>query len=175
MREIQPVGPYYLAGYCSGGVVAFEMARQLEAANEAVGLLALIDSAAPRAGNLPRLLFDIATRRKDWRLSQERLYATILNSLGLPQLRRLRGTAESHRWALWSYRPRRPFRGRITLFRPSDFDVGGGPTLGWGRYASGGVDVYPIEGRHTDLVKEPGVRELARRLNECLARAPASP
>ncbi|MEO7298666.1 MAG: thioesterase domain-containing protein, partial [Verrucomicrobiota bacterium] len=45
MRKIQPVGPYHLGGYCFGGVVAFEMAQQLHAHGEKIGLLALLDSA----------------------------------------------------------------------------------------------------------------------------------
>ena len=46
IRTVQPQGPYYLGGYCFGGNVAFEMARQLEAAGEPVALLTLLDSAA---------------------------------------------------------------------------------------------------------------------------------
>src|SRR5690606_7286479 len=46
IRTVQPRGPYYLSGYCFGGNVAYEMARQLEAAGETVALLALLDSAA---------------------------------------------------------------------------------------------------------------------------------
>jgi FkbH-like protein len=45
----QTKGPYYLGGYCFGGYVAYEMARYLEAAGEQVGLLLLIDSAAPNS------------------------------------------------------------------------------------------------------------------------------
>ncbi len=47
VREQQPRGPYLLGGYSMGGVVAFEMARQLEAGGEAAALLVLIDSFAP--------------------------------------------------------------------------------------------------------------------------------
>ncbi|HZM01643.1 MAG TPA: amino acid adenylation domain-containing protein [Candidatus Saccharimonadales bacterium] len=47
MRAIQPAGPYQLGGYCFGGVVAYEMARQLEAQSETVSLLALLDSSPP--------------------------------------------------------------------------------------------------------------------------------
>ena len=50
MRTIQPTGPYHLAGYCFGGVIAFEMARQLRSKGMKVGLLALIESTPP---NLP--------------------------------------------------------------------------------------------------------------------------
>jgi thioesterase domain-containing protein len=55
IRARQPVGPYLLAGWSAGGVVAFEMARQLRSRGEAVALLALIDSQAPSAGVAPTL------------------------------------------------------------------------------------------------------------------------
>jgi amino acid adenylation domain-containing protein len=47
MRAVQPHGPYLLSGYCFGGNVAYEMACQLEAAGEPIGLLVLLDSAPP--------------------------------------------------------------------------------------------------------------------------------
>jgi thioesterase domain-containing protein len=47
LRSFQPTGPYFIGGYCFGGYVAYEIARLLREANEPVGLLALIDSAAP--------------------------------------------------------------------------------------------------------------------------------
>ncbi len=53
MRTVQPAGPYRLAGACFGGVVAFEMARQLESEGERVEFLGLIDAFAP--GALERL------------------------------------------------------------------------------------------------------------------------
>lgn len=50
LRAHQPRGPYLLGGYCFGGVVAYEMARQLEAKGETVSLLALINCAPPNSG-----------------------------------------------------------------------------------------------------------------------------
>ena len=44
IRQLQPDGPYHLAGYCFGGTVAYEMACQLRAQGQRVGLLALIES-----------------------------------------------------------------------------------------------------------------------------------
>lgn len=49
VRAQQPHGPYLLGGYSMGGVVAFEMARQLEACGEHAELLVLVDSFAPCA------------------------------------------------------------------------------------------------------------------------------
>ena len=43
LRQFQPRGPYHLGGYCFGGNVAFEMARQLKAQNQEVALLFLMN------------------------------------------------------------------------------------------------------------------------------------
>jgi thioesterase domain-containing protein/acyl carrier protein len=42
IRQVRPHGPYALGGFCKGGLVAFEMARQLEAAGETVSSLVLL-------------------------------------------------------------------------------------------------------------------------------------
>jgi amino acid adenylation domain-containing protein len=56
LREFQPHGPYYLGGYCFGGVVAYEMARQLREAREEIGFLAAINSNPPNSSYThPRL------------------------------------------------------------------------------------------------------------------------
>jgi thioesterase domain-containing protein len=44
VRGAQPHGPYLVGGWSNGGVIAFEMARQLAAAGEAVERLFVIDS-----------------------------------------------------------------------------------------------------------------------------------
>jgi thioesterase domain-containing protein/acyl carrier protein len=43
LRKFQPYGPYRLGGYCFGGNVAYEMARQLRGQGEDVALLLLIN------------------------------------------------------------------------------------------------------------------------------------
>jgi acyl-coenzyme A synthetase/AMP-(fatty) acid ligase/thioesterase domain-containing protein/acyl carrier protein len=51
VRSIQARGPYFIGGHSFGGIVAWEMARQLQAAGEPVGLLVLLDPVyAPSAG-----------------------------------------------------------------------------------------------------------------------------
>ncbi|HKX42698.1 MAG TPA: amino acid adenylation domain-containing protein [Burkholderiaceae bacterium] len=61
IRSAQPQGPYLIGGLCAGGVIAFEVARQLEAQGERVALLALLDVAdveTPlRAGRLTHRRF----------------------------------------------------------------------------------------------------------------------
>ncbi|MCX7362310.1 MAG: AMP-binding protein, partial [Alphaproteobacteria bacterium] len=49
IRAVQPAGPYRLAGWSMGGLIAYEMARQLQQAGERVASLALIDSYTPDA------------------------------------------------------------------------------------------------------------------------------
>src|SRR5262249_49388895 len=44
LREVAPRGPYLLAGWSLGGIVAFEMARELRRSGHDVGLLALLDT-----------------------------------------------------------------------------------------------------------------------------------
>ncbi|BBD64384.1 amino acid adenylation domain-containing protein [Nostoc commune NIES-4072] len=44
IRKIQPNGPYLLGGHCYGGVLAFEIAQQLQKQGQTVGLLVVIDA-----------------------------------------------------------------------------------------------------------------------------------
>ena len=44
IREVQPEGPYYIGGYSFGGMLAFEMAHQLQEQGQEIALLALIDA-----------------------------------------------------------------------------------------------------------------------------------
>ena len=48
---VQPYGPYRLGGNCFGGLVAFEMANQLQSKGEKVDLLVLLNPATPRPKN----------------------------------------------------------------------------------------------------------------------------
>ncbi len=67
MRSMQPHGPYYLGGYCFGGIVAYEMARQLEAQDEPVPLLAIISASAPVRTGSPIPLYHPRRLRNIWR------------------------------------------------------------------------------------------------------------
>jgi thioesterase domain-containing protein len=61
IRLIQPHGPYLLGGMCAGGVIAYEIARQLQYHGETVGMVALLDAA------------DVMTPAKTWRFAQQRI------------------------------------------------------------------------------------------------------
>jgi len=47
IRSLRPEGPYLLGGHCYGGIVAFEVARQLVADGQDVALLALFEVPTP--------------------------------------------------------------------------------------------------------------------------------
>ncbi|MBB4636981.1 thioesterase domain-containing protein [Longimicrobium terrae] len=84
IRAVQPHGPYYLASWSFGGIVAFEMAVQLEQAGEEVAFTGLLDTTAPGLMNelgwerdadiVVSLAHDVAVReRRPFRLSAEEL------------------------------------------------------------------------------------------------------
>jgi thioesterase domain-containing protein len=52
MRSRQPNGPYRIGGYCLGGVIAYEMARQLEKTGEEVSVLAVFEGSLPDTGDV---------------------------------------------------------------------------------------------------------------------------
>jgi len=47
IKTVQPKGPYYLAGWCVGGMVAYELAAQLEKMGEEVKFLAIFNTTPP--------------------------------------------------------------------------------------------------------------------------------
>ncbi|PYJ58723.1 MAG: non-ribosomal peptide synthetase [Verrucomicrobia bacterium] len=72
IRTVQPRGPYYLSGYCLGGNVAYEIARQLHEQGEPVALLALLESTPANTSYervpwwRPRFLFDFTINAVHW-------------------------------------------------------------------------------------------------------------
>jgi len=174
MRNLQPDGPYLLAGYSAGGVVAYEVAQQLAAAGQQVDLLALLDTFAPprtMAGQWRRELRSLFRGRSSLRQMQEFVYFSVLHSFGLDTLRRLRTTGEAHRWAHWLYRPR-PLDTAIELFIAENTAAAkrAPDRLGWTRWTSSAIRVHRLPGGHQDLVKPPIVDDLAACLQQCIDR-----
>jgi len=56
--SFQRDGPFYLAGYSMGGLIAFEMARRLHRLGQRVALLALLDSAP--IGEIPWVFYGLS-------------------------------------------------------------------------------------------------------------------
>lgn len=48
IKTVQPHGPYFLGGWCAGGVIAYEMAQQLYTQGETVELLTIFDAYPPK-------------------------------------------------------------------------------------------------------------------------------
>ena len=187
VREFQPKGPYYLGGSSLGGWVAYEMARQLTAAGQAVGLVAMFDTAVPGP-----LLSEGA--RSEW---QKRMYrfnlhwhnvkalhqgerlsyirekaARIAERIGRRLPESIQRVNEAGHWAASNHVPGE-YSGSITLFRATEQPpwILADRTLGWEKLVRGAIDVYHTPGHHADLVRDPRARVLAEQLNDALVKA----
>ena len=68
IRRVQPRGPYHIGGWSLGGVIAFEMACQLEAQGLEAGSVLLLDSAALRGGVETELPVELLYESFMWEL-----------------------------------------------------------------------------------------------------------
>jgi thioesterase domain-containing protein/acyl carrier protein len=68
IRRVQPHGPYHIGGWSLGGVIAFEMARQLEAQGHDAGSVLLLDSAALGGGVAAELPGELLYESFMWEL-----------------------------------------------------------------------------------------------------------
>ncbi len=102
IRRAQPHGPYQLIGWCVGGVLAFEVARQLGEQQQTVAFVGLIDAWAPgnrqRMPRMRRWLADHSYRLQlvltDWRKTragQQSLGAFLRNRVIVMHLLRALG------------------------------------------------------------------------------------
>ncbi|MES1211172.1 MAG: thioesterase domain-containing protein, partial [Acidobacteriota bacterium] len=200
VRQVQPQGPYLLGGWSLGGVVAFEMARQLAAQGEAVDLLALVDSVLPETGTEDvhdDPLSDLAAFARDLGLPLDhpvlrsaelaspsaeeiltRLHEPLLRAgllppdLGAADLLSRFEIFRSHARALRRYRPAAPWPGRIALFLAAERPADGAASAArrWREMANGGLDLFALPGDHYAAVREPAAELLARSINELLLR-----
>ncbi len=70
LRTLQQEGPYFLGGYCLGGLLALEVAQQLSAAGEEVALVVLIQSMNP---TYARFSPDLNTFQRGWYRTTKRV------------------------------------------------------------------------------------------------------
>jgi len=200
--RVQPRGPYYLAGYCFGGTVAFEVAQQLSAQGERVALVALLEAAWEGGGGRTlrrlarRLAFEwaeLGRRRGPARLGyalaralnvgQEQAALLRQAAAGVRLRRRvpetyleraIRRVEAAHAEAVRHYAPR-VYPGRITLFRGAELPgrFPRVPSMGWAGLAAGGITVEEVPGRYRTLVEDAPARLVAERLAHHLAAASA--
>ncbi|AEI67145.1 non-ribosomal peptide synthetase [Corallococcus macrosporus] len=187
LRGVQASGPYRLAGWSLGGVVAFEMARQLEARGERVAQLTLIDAyafdqrpAEPVSGawiaarfveftaqllGLPSPTLPQDAQPLDEAALLERLLdlgrrtGALPQGVGAAQVHALYRVYERNLRALWRYAPGR-YGGHVTLIRASETQVPTGTDGGWAALADGGVTVRELPGDHHAILRPPAVDQL---------------
>jgi len=196
IQTIQPQGPYYLGGYSLGGVIAFEMARQLQAQGQDTALLVMWDSKAP---NLPKSIVDTDNGAHSAFLGQ--IFYRVQKLLNLQLKNQLKYLPAKLKWHLTGgkfsifYRSylryikhalgdirlldvniantkalksyvAQVYTGRVTLFRCKALDSN--TDFGWVKLVTGKVDVTIVPGNHFNIMEDPNIEVSAKQLNLCL-------
>jgi amino acid adenylation domain-containing protein len=197
MLEVDPRGPHFIGGLSFGGLVAWEMARQLARRGRAPSLLVLFDTWGPghphyapaweRAWAHVRNFAILKGGPARWRYLRTRLHALERvgrRRSGLLRARLFGGRLQgdrvvdpetAHMLAISRYEIPE-YEGRVVLFRARDQPVGSrhAPDLGWGSRCRGLFEVVDVEGGHGALVLEPHVAAVADGLRRALAAARAA-
>ncbi|HEY9753460.1 MAG TPA: thioesterase domain-containing protein [Coleofasciculaceae cyanobacterium] len=182
MRLLQPEGPYFLMGLCMGGVIAYEMAQQLDAQGQQVALLALCDSFL---GNSSKVLPPLQILSNLLRQGPAG-WLKLLNLWITHKLRLLRHGNQYHLAHIDNndallqmkkdYTPK-PYSGRVTLFKATEkrpsirYDSSNSPEVEWIKLVNGELEVHQIPGNHHTMLMEPGIQQLAATLQDCIDRA----
>lgn len=189
IRSVQRNGPYRLGGFSAGGVVAFEMARQLRKSGDEIDILLLLDTqigspddmgaAAPDFGAAQRwrrkLLLNLrGVWRTNWRVFAGYKIRNWRMSFHLWQHRR--GSRRLNPWeafmlALRHYRPE-AYDGDAILFRARNQLVRyPEPTFGWGPLIRGELRIVDIEGEHDNLFDDASIENVGAELGKLLDAA----
>ena len=194
IRSTQPRGPYIVGGYCFGGLLAFEAARQLLSAGESVHLIALFDTPAPGYPKVPganaywrQLRLGIGGAEA---LTHVRFVGRLLATRALTTVRRaltrtVRFEPSQHGASLSeliansarAYVPKQihvPVAQFIGQDQPLSSRVLEDPRLGWKDVSMDEFHLRYVPGTHSDRF-QLGASEVASKLDELLAarRAPA--
>ncbi len=190
LRRVWPRGPYRLGGWSLGGLIAFEMARQLAAQGEQPELVALIDTLPPApapepaqgelvarfaedlgqllGGDLgipPERLRSLARGETlDQAVRQAHAAGLLPEEVGVAQIAPLFATFAANLRAGRSYDPG-PYPGRLTLWM-ADATLATVPDLPdrWGRLALAGLETSTLMSDHYGLLRRPAVERLAGEL-----------
>lgn len=193
VKRMQPNGPYFLAGYCFGGLVALEMARILSKAGQNIALVAMLDSYF-HAKYWPLRCQIFAFKRKArlyaaevlrTKLSREAVLSILRClgrtatdffprlSAGIPVPAAVKEVQRARKLAFASYRPRF-YDAEITLIK-AELSSSDAQML-WSPYARK-VTVYMVPGDHVDLLKErlgSAASCFSSALREAIARQPGA-
>ena len=188
MRQRQPHGPYRLAGYSGGGVIAFEMAQQVLAMGEEVDRLVFLDSLAPQIArqgmNLAQKLW--AARKWDvefalgWfqrrgsKLNERTIAAEIdrllANGEALPDDLIGQRMTDAYARAQWHYAPG-PYGGPVTIFKARKAQtlfLHAGARLGWQDFLTGEVTLHTMDCDHFTMMSGTSIAKIGALLNKQL-------
>jgi amino acid adenylation domain-containing protein len=174
MRIVQPKGPYLLAGGSMGGMIAMEVAHQLQAMGQTIDKIIMFDTFGP---DINIKTYD-KSERSFWknlkvsfyyrfRTFSNRIRISILNFLGLPiplEIRLFDVEMNNYR-ALWKYRPK-PYHGVLHIIRGKMKEQGwySDESMGWGKTILGNIHSFEIEGSHHDFVESAGLGPVLKKL-----------
>lgn len=113
MRKYQPHGPYLLGGWCYGGSVAFEMARQLTAQGESVENVIMLDSHIIEDEKMRRSLLRSSIAHSRKYLSTAELFAG-LRSKGLLEKLIANSRSVTRNWL--NFNPQH-YSGKVVYFK----------------------------------------------------------
>ena len=187
LQEIQPNGPYYLGGWSMGGVVAWEMAQQLQAAGQEVALVALIDSYTPSAMSeletdgaslanslaadlsglfgteLPLTQLNLEQLQTEEQLQRIFTVAKRFNLLppevDIEQMRHLFEVFKANRVAIANYQPQ-AYSSKVALFCATSSTE----DRGWSSLTTGEFEAYMIPSDHYGIMQSPYIQVLAKEL-----------
>jgi aspartate racemase len=170
IHTIQAKGPYHLGGFSLGGLVAYEMACQLVARGEEVGLLVLFDTYAGNVKSANESLLDLL-RQPTWaqlRQLPQALRKKVRRTFRMWRLpQALKNVMNTNARAAEQYRLR-PYSGKATLLRAGDtWRASEDPRAGWGELV-GALETIEIPGGHMDILREPHVSRVAESLRGCI-------
>lgn len=199
MRQVQPEGPYLLGGFSGGGLIAWEIARQLEAEGEAVPLVVLLDTPVPmrpQLSKLDKLMIRAAELRAEgpgffrrwWREKQAWKQAQAAGGAdgGADEGAFHNAAIEAAFRAALPLYQMTPRQGATVLFRPAldrRWQVTGGRWVSAAREFvlhdndlgpfAPALEVIEVPGDHDSMVLEPNVRVLSARMRAVIAAAEA--
>jgi amino acid adenylation domain-containing protein len=185
VRRIQPRGPYRFGGWCTSGIMAYALAAHMRAEGDDVELVILAHAFHPPAARkvseisyfFSKLRFHLDhTRRqpkgKRLRYFLERLYG-MSDAAGLmeggreailqPAMRKLLDKSAIR------YVPPH-YAGDVLLFQPEQHPDVLDFIDDWGAVISGRYDAHVVPGGHRTMLEQPNVIEVARIIEEALAR-----
>ena len=196
VQTVQPQGPYHLAGWCFGGLVAFEMAQQLRQQGQTVafvGLLDIFDFSALEVSSNPEPTADDTSKfmalfgdylttcqqalqslplqeQFPYVLEQAKQLDLIPPNFSLPEAQRLLRVGDAHDRAIVHYVPQ-VFPGQVTLIQAQAGIAAASdcPLQGWERLAET-VELHWVPGDHRSLFAPPHVQALAATIQRCLAQ-----